>query len=235
MKINRVHKILLLIFSLHTGISYPTSEAFSKALKLIKNILPVNPVIIESGAYLGSDTVAMSNLWPQAKIYAFEPNPHTFQKLYNRIKNLKNVTAYKLALSDKTDPAKFWICANLGACSLLESKLNVAAYQKEPIFVNCLTIDKWAEINCIKKVDFMWLDMEGYELFALKASPKIFSTVKVVHLEVNLIEYWHGIPLYEEVKEWFEENGFVEIFSMPDVPDSKQINVIFANREFINR
>ena len=72
-----------------------------------------------------------------------------------------------------------------------------------------ITIDEWAEKHAIDHVDFLWLDMQGAELQALKAAPKILQTVKTILIEVTLTERYQDNPLYTEVKAWLEQQGFV--------------------------
>ena len=42
----------------------------------IKLFAPDNPIVVEAGAHVGSDTIEMSKLWPGGTIHAFEPIPH---------------------------------------------------------------------------------------------------------------------------------------------------------------
>jgi len=42
---------------------------------IVAPYLPANPVIIEAGAFNGSDTIKLAKKWPQATIHAFEPVP----------------------------------------------------------------------------------------------------------------------------------------------------------------
>jgi hypothetical protein len=55
----------------------------------------------------------------------------------------------------------------------------------------------------------MWLDMQGYELNALKSSDNILGTTKAIFTEVALKELYNGAPLYEELKSWLESKDFV--------------------------
>jgi len=62
----------------------PSKKFYSKGvipLYEIAKYLPVNPVIIEAGAYIGNDTLEMSKVWPKGRIYAFEPVPMLYEKL----------------------------------------------------------------------------------------------------------------------------------------------------------
>lgn len=218
--------ILLLVFS---GI---TKSSFSSdPLMIIKKLIPKKPVILESGARFGIDTKRMAKLWPKAQIYAFEPNPNSYEKLKKNTNHLSNVKIHKLALSDFCGTSEFWVSTvNPGASSLLKKNTRdcflKATFKKDPIYVECLTIDDWAKSNDVETIDFMWLDMEGYELFALQASPNIFQTTKVIYMEVNYQELLEGEPLYQEVKSWMEDQGFHEIWHQK--MGNFQANVIFA-------
>ena len=59
---------------------------------LLKKILPINPTILEAGAQFGEDTQWMSQMWPQGKIYSFEPSPASFAELQKVAAQLHNVT-----------------------------------------------------------------------------------------------------------------------------------------------
>ena len=50
-------------------------------MDLIISLLPENPVVIEAGAQFGEDTEKMSHIWPNGKIYAFEPSPETYSSV----------------------------------------------------------------------------------------------------------------------------------------------------------
>ena len=89
------------------------------------------------------------------------------------------------------------------------------------------TLDDWAKINNVDKVDFLWLDMQGFELEVLKTSKIIFPTVKIVHMEISTKATYLNVPLYSEVKLWMESKGFrVEKEAIPKGWD--QGNVLFV-------
>ncbi len=80
-------------------------------LQLISKYLPENPIIIEAGAFNGSDSLVMSNFWPKGTIYAFEPAPELYQLIVKRIKDKSNIFAFEYALSDKNGIANFYLSA----------------------------------------------------------------------------------------------------------------------------
>src|SRR6185312_952684 len=181
----------------------------------IKKFLPSNPVIIDAGANNGSDSIEMTRLYTnKAKIYAFEPLPAIFEELQHNIRRYKNIKAFRLALSNKNGEQELYVSsgASIGSSSLLKPGTHLQDHPdvlfNEKIKVTTITLDEWAEQNGIKSVDFLWMDLQGFELEVLKESKIIFRTVKVVHMEVSTKNTYEGVTLYPETKLWMENNGF---------------------------
>jgi FkbM family methyltransferase len=182
--------------------------------EFIGRFLPENPKIVEAGAHIGLDTVEMSMMWDGARIYAFEPIPWLFKKLVSNTKSKSNVTCYPLALSHKSGSINMYVSSGRsdGSSSLLPPKEHIIEhpdvfFEKE-IVVQTTTLDEWAIKNGLQAIDFLWLDLQGYELPVLEASPRIIKTVKVIYTEVSLKELYKGSPLYGEIRHWLEEQGF---------------------------
>lgn len=189
-----------------------------QALEHIKKYLPENPVIIEAGAFDGKETLKMAAQWPHAIIHAFEPVPELFEKLTTTTAHLSNIHTYQLALSDKTGTATLFVAEKpekpgktSQASSLLKPKERLAHSSiifPSTIEVPTITLDDWAKTYAISHVDFIWLDVQGYELNILKAAPKIVSQLKALFVEVEFIEAYENQYLYADVKSWLETQGF---------------------------
>lgn len=199
--------------------------------ELIRQFLPDYPVIVEAGAHIGRDTAKMARLWPDATIYAFEPVPALYEQLKESVKEFRNVHCFPLALSTKKGTATFYVSS--GASTAASSLLEPYEYSKarpdvhfQPITVETMTLDQWAKQEGIKKVDFLWLDMQGHELAVLKAAPKMLSTAKALLVEASLIERFKSSPLVNEVKSWIESQGFKAL--LHDSPKHDKINIFFA-------
>jgi FkbM family methyltransferase len=180
----------------------------------IKKFLPDNPVILEAGAHKGTDTVEMANYWLKGIIHAFEPVPSIYSQLTQNTKHLDNVKCYPLALGSRTGPSEMYLSsgASDGSSSLLKPKehrkIHPDVFFLEKIQVQQITIDCWAKQNNIQNVDFLWLDLEGNELSALKKSQTILHHVKAVYSEVNLVENYKGCALYPVLRNWMADMGF---------------------------
>lgn len=197
---------------------------------LLRRILPSNPTIIEAGAQFGEDTAWMSQFWPGGAIYAFEPSPESYPALENIAKGRANVSVFQLALSDSRGELPFYLAG--GASSLLrpQNSFNEDYFHSDldhPIMVQTITLDEWMQENGISQVDFMWLDMEGNELNALKGGLKTLEHVKLIYTEVNLQRFWNGCVLHHELKAWLEQQGFEEIWQ--DIVPHWHGNALFIN------
>jgi FkbM family methyltransferase len=183
---------------------------------LISKIIEPTDVILEAGGFDGSDTVGLSTLVPLGKVITFEPNPPRYAELVEKSKNLSNVNAYPFALGEKNGTITFYVCYGAqydpiyeGASSALPpSDSMVINYQGPRIEVPCYVLDDWCKENNQSKIDFMWLDLEGYELQVLKNSPQILRTVKAIYVETNFYEFRKGMTLYHDLHGFLESKGF---------------------------
>lgn len=188
----------------------------------IAKLLPANPVILEAGAHNGSDTLEIAEFWPEAQIYAFEPVPAAFNALCERTRPYgRRVTCFQLGLG----PAKNKMTMHLsgdgsaGNCQSSSLLAPVSAHEKEFAFVefgnnvdvDVTTIDTWALENSIQAVDFLRLDLQGFEIEALRGAAHILTTAKAVQLEVSNVRLYENAPLYPTVTTWMRAAGFVPV------------------------
>jgi FkbM family methyltransferase len=182
--------------------------------KYIRLLLPEAPLILESGGHYGEDTAKMAALWPHGTIYVFEPLITSYKKIGIKTRHLNNVRRYNYALSDYVGVVPFYLNpGNDGACSIGSPvAFNEREFVKVPIQVPCTTINMWATEHAIDHIDFMWLDMEGHELTALKEGTLLIDTVKVIYTEVNFDKVRQTSCLYVDLRAFLEEHGFKEVW-----------------------
>lgn len=207
----------------------------SVPINLIVSLLPENPVVVEAGAQFGEDTEKMSALWPNGILYAFEPSPNTFLSVSEVSSRKSNVFCFQLALSNVSGKMPFYLAG--GASSLLTPQEN---FNREyfhidinhPCFVESVLLDNWLDEQQIPKVDFLWFDMEGNELNALKGAEKHLSDVTLIYTEVNIQRFWNNCVCYDELKTWLAKKGFEEIWS--EIVPGWQGNALFLNKKKSN-
>lgn len=181
--------------------------------EFITQFLPENPVIVEAGAHRGRDTLAMHTCWPHATIHAFEPVPALFQKLKQATIDKKNIHCYNYALSNVTGTASLYQSDE--QCDAISSLLKPGEITHEkpqvqfsPYQVPTITLDDWAKKYQIDHIDFLWFDLQGYELAALQSASNVLKNISVIHTEVSLTYRYEHNVLYPELKEFLQTHGF---------------------------
>ena len=177
-----------------------------------------SPVILEAGAFDGTDTVNFTQRWPGATIYTFEPVPELFAEVERRTSHLAQVRRYPMALSDRTGPATFHIVGNpndenspgrdFSSLLPLDEVFAPRVAISKSIKVQAITIADWAHRENVDRIDFMWLDMLGMELPALKAAGPVLATTTAIHMGVHRVEFFAGCPLYDEIVSSMRSLGF---------------------------
>ncbi len=186
-----------------------------EVLKFVKQFLPENPVIVEAGSCNGRDGARMAKCWPKGKVFAFEPVPELFEQVKKKAAKRPNMRCFQKALSDRNGSAVFYLSEfngkAAGSSSLLSPKIHLERTPEisfpDVLEVETVTLDDWAKSEQVDRVDFFWLDMQGYELNMLKAS-QLALKASVIYTEVEFVEVYAKQYLYEDMKLWMEENGF---------------------------
>lgn len=145
-------------FSLH-GLGYGNMyrEKWTGEEWFLKNILaPTKPeVIFDVGANVGSYS-AMLIKYTAAKIYAFEPNPSSYQRL---LALPERVIKVQSAVSDSTGLATLHYKFDFDGKASLDSRVR----KGNTVEVALTTLEAFSNVNDIQKIDYVKIDTEGFE------------------------------------------------------------------------
>jgi 2-O-methyltransferase len=220
--------------------SWANSDTSDKRLEIIRQFLPDSPMVFEVGAFDGGESVKFAKLWPNGTIVSFEANPKRFAQYQEKAINFSNMHGYNLAVNTYNGTAEFFLCWGTngtdpifeGASSLLPASESMKIHYMGPtITVPCVVLDDWCEKNHINAFDFIWLDLEGFELQFLKSSPRILSTIKVIYTETNFYEFRQGMSQYANLKYFLQSQGFEIVAHW--FRESLQGDAIFVRRELL--
>ena len=198
------------------GLKQPT-DGFSMSKGSFKKYLPSNPVIVDCGSYNGADAIDLVRIFPEATVYCFEPVPELFIQLKGKTAAYPNIHCYQIALSDQDGEANMYVSSqgSDGSSSLLEPSTHLNDHPNvlfnNTIRVKVMKLDTWAQLNNIKSVDLLWLDMQGFEFQMLEASPNILHRTKLIHTEISMKDTYKGVIVYDRFKAWLEANSFFVI------------------------
>jgi len=131
-------------------------------------------VVFDVGANLGDYTKLILSDITNVRCFSFEPHPNTFLKLKNNLSSMPNLKLYNCALSSEITKMKLFDYESMDGsshASLSEDIFDVVHKSKVVSHdVDVLTVDEVALENELEKIDFLKIDVEGYELDVLKGA-----------------------------------------------------------------
>jgi FkbM family methyltransferase len=185
-------------------------------------------VIFDIGACEGEDSIRYARLFPNSRIYTFEPLPENQAIVLANFEKFKvrNAELQCIALADREGTSTFHVSSgkppekwegeqwNYGnkSSSLLKPALVNERFGwiefNQSIDIKCNTIYNFLAENHISHIDFIHMDVQGAELLVLKgAGPKI-SEITSIWLEVSEEEFYKNQVLKNELERFLLENGF---------------------------
>jgi FkbM family methyltransferase len=161
--------------------------------------------VLDVGANIGMTALALSRICPRGQIAAIEPVPRTFQYLRQNVSKsgARNVKIYNFALGGSEGSVLMQGHPSNFACSFIADNYTIPANDHFSQRVPTKRLDDIFSDLSLDRLDFMKIDVEGFELEVLAGAKEILKVYKpIVFLEMNhwcLNIYRHiSIPEYRE-------------------------------------
>ena len=140
-------------------------------------------VIFDVGANIGEWSKFIINEYKDInyKLYLFEPSLITFNKLKENIKLQENLTIFPIGFGDKAKTLKlFYDSEAQGSASILKKGKYFEDIQIE-------TIDNFCKENNISTIDFLKMDVQGYEYNILIGAKQMLleNKIKLIQFEFD--------------------------------------------------
>jgi FkbM family methyltransferase len=148
-----------------------------KEIQIIQNIVNKNNSSIDLGANVGIFTKVLAEC--SKHVYALEPDPENFRQLQENMKPYKNVSLYNMAASNITGfETLHRSLINNGMHRLYESVLCAGGSR---IQVKTITVDDLIiQQEKVEKIDFIKMDVEGFEYFVIRGMTELIERDKPV-------------------------------------------------------
>ena len=164
---------------------YTAYKAYSDRAErqLLRRILLPGAVVVDAGANIGIYSQFLSRcVGPTGVVHSFEPAPDNFKRLQSATCKLANVRLSQAAVGECSGRSKLY----------LSDKLNVdhRAYRadgdsRRPFPIEMVTLDDYFKSG--ERVDLIKMDIQGYELHALRGADRILIDNPDIQL---LLEFW---------------------------------------------
>jgi FkbM family methyltransferase len=137
---------------------------------------PNNPVIFDVGANIGSIALNLARSYPDSLVYCFEPTNYAYQKLLKNISLNPDISEKIIPIqaflgetekkSDRDKAYSSWKIDGTKSDHPLHGGIEQSATEIQ------LSIDSVIESYKITKVDFIKIDVDGFELDVLSGAKK---------------------------------------------------------------
>lgn len=154
------------------------SGAFEdQEVKLLQKYIDDESVVLDVGANIGLHSLFFSNLAKNGLVIAFEPSVSTFENLLKNVRTRGNILPLNIAAFDKNELKKFYITDD-NAYSSLKDTGRKAILKIDNIL--CVKIDDILLSSGLGRIDFVKIDVEGFEKNVLLGMVNIIMRYKPV-------------------------------------------------------
>ncbi len=171
-------------------------------------------VMVDGGAHDGQMAKRFVERLPGLQVHCFEPNADLFPKLQQNLADIPG-SRHQLALSSKTQTLKMFINDSPMTSSVLPRNENSERYFdavtriKEVRELKATSLDDWFDHSGLDHVDIIKLDLQGYELEALKGARRLLARgVACIYLEVNYVPFYEGSATFGEIDVFMRSCGY---------------------------
>jgi FkbM family methyltransferase len=185
--------------------------------------------IFELGSRDLIDAIKLLDYFKDSKAYAFECNPDCLVECHNNIHKLNEITKERLILINKAisinngnvsfysfDLQKY---NNMGASSMLKIDFSVRNkddpdYNREnpqkEIVVDGIRLDTFIDENKndIENIDLLCIDLQGYELNAIKSLGNHLHKVKYIITECSIMSTYTNGTTFKELNDYLTNYNF---------------------------
>ena len=206
-------------------------------------------VFLDIGAHKGESINLFASNFDINKIYSFEPNPISFEILSKNIKKIKNKfsktkiflenfalgsenrkifmkhisessssTIRNLNTNSKYFKKKFFFLKNLNNQSIFEE-----------IEVKQILLSEYVRKKKIKKITFIKIDTEGYELEVLKGAKDILDKTNYILFEHHYDDMIIKNYSFSDMHHFLKENNFKQLYKSK-MPFRKTFEYIYVNK-----
>lgn len=216
------------------GVHYNRFALFDKRWLLDCNIRTV----VDIGASIGEFTAIFAELFPNARIYSFEPLPNCFAQLEQIASYYNNVKPFNIALGSTEGKQRFcessWAPASsFRKMTALHKQIFPHSADSEILIVEIKTLDKIFENANLEENILVKMDVQGYEDEVIKGGMEIIKKAKVLVIECSLQKFYEDEPMFHGIYTLLHSLGFAYKGSIKQSVSNKDDSYMQADCIFI--
>jgi FkbM family methyltransferase len=142
-------------------------------------------ILFDVGANKGQYSTLLLSIFKEGNIFCFEPSPFAFNVLNKYFQEKGSVKCFQLGFGSSKNQLDLYYTVE-GSTMASFSPFQINSDSKK-IEVPVTTIDLFCEEHSIDRIDFLKLDIEGFEIFALRGACRMIKEKKI-----NFIQFEFG-------------------------------------------
>jgi FkbM family methyltransferase len=213
-------------------------DPFADMQRLLRGF-PIRAVV-DGGAYIGTIARRMAELFPDALVYAFEPQQSSLLQLRELSSGNSRVRPMPVALG--AESGRGWL--NIGqlpyTSSLLPRPQAGARYYPEDADltgvedVRVVALDDFAASENVTSIDVIKLDVQGYELEALRGADRLLREgVKLVYAEVSFVPLYERACLFHDLAAFLHTRG-LSLYRLYDLHHADNGQLVYGDATFLH-
>lgn len=147
--------------------------------------------------------------FPEAKFYLIEPQQELENELQRFCREHESASYFLTGVGSKKEDQIITIWDDLAGSSFMPEVKDALLQQGKQRSVSVTTIDTLIQEEGMEMPDLIKMDIQGYELEALRGANLTFGETKAYILEVALYEFMEGMPVFDEVIGFMRNQGYV--------------------------
>jgi FkbM family methyltransferase len=200
-----------------------------KKVEWMQENIKEGDVVADIGACFGLFTEPLSILvGDTGYVFAFEPRSANFKSLNERLGNKKNTILLNIGLSDhdRTD-APLYIVEGYYGWNSFEASVHYVTRSSLTEYVDIKTLDEVLAAVNITKLDFIKIDVEGYDLRVLNGALKTIFGSNNIKIMMEAHTY---VNTKEEFLAFFTKYGFkvynIETMELVTTPEQLTTEIL---------
>lgn len=169
--------------------------------------------IVDIGANRGQFALVARRCFPRAQIFSFEPlgqPSDTFRRVFA---NDKRVELFQSAIGPDSGTATIHVSRRDDSSSLLsitarQDQLFPGTAEAKTDTIKVGRLGEFVSNDRIERPALLKLDVQGFELPALKGCEELLESFDWIYAECSFVELYEGQALADEVIDWLRSHGF---------------------------
>jgi FkbM family methyltransferase len=172
-------------------------------------------VILDVGAHKGDWSRLAKTVFSSANCFLIEPQIEMKPHLDDFCDQFSDSKWFLAGAGATPDKMTLTIWDDLAGSSLLPPDSNELKVSGKQRAISIITIDSLIQDNLIPQIpQLVKLDIQGFELEALRGGSKLFGNTEVFILEISLFEFIKEQPIFHEVVAFMAERGYL-VYDFP--------------------